>query len=235
MAEISGLKTLKQVVEELIFTGDKSMTDYARYLQLAIRGFKDSRLFHLKGFTKVLKCAVSDIKTITLPDDYLSFISVVVPINGQYWSLTEKESLVFSQSGVALDTDDGEGVDVSDGYSVSYGDVGGVNNMGYVKLDENNNRIIVNSLEATRTDVFLIYISTGINEAGTDTYVPDAIVPMLHFYILYKDALMHESPRAKELKAEYECELDKVRYLQMDSIQTIRDVLCSSFTSTPTR
>lgn len=234
MAELSGLKTLKQVVEELIFTGEKSMTDYARYLQLAIRGFKDSRLFHLKGFTKVLKCTVSDIKTIALPDDYLSFVSVVVPINGQYWSLTEKESLVFSQTGGALDSDDGEGVDIEDGYMVSYGDVGGVNNMGYIKLDENNNRIIVNSLEATRTEVFLIYVSTGINEAGTDTYVPDAIVPMLHFYILYKDALLHDR-NAENLKREYESELDKVRYLQMDSIQTIRDVLYSSFTSTPTR
>lgn len=234
MAEISGLKTLKQVVEELIFTGEKSMTDYTRYLQMAIRGFKDARLFHLKGFTKVLKTAVSAINTIPLPADYLSFISVVVPINGEYWSLTERESLVFSQTAAPLDTDDGEGVDVDDGYMVSYGDVGGINNQGYIKLDENNNRIIVNSLEADRTHVFLIYVSTGIEEAGTDTYVPDAIVPMLHFYILYKDALLHEKP-SKLLKDEYESELDKVRYLQMDSIQTIRDVLYSTFTSTPTR
>ncbi len=234
MAEISGLKTLKQVVEELIFTGDKSESDYFRYLQMAIRGFKDARLFHLKGFTKVLKIAVSAINTIALPDDYLSFISVVVPINGEYWTLTEKESLVFSQDVAPLDTDDGEGVEVSDSYMGSYGDVGGINNQGYIKLDENNNRIIVNSLEADREDVFLIYVSTGINKAGTDTYVPDAIVPMLHFYILYKDALLHERP-AENLKREYESELDKVRYLQMDSIQAIRDVLYSTFTSVPTR
>ncbi len=234
MAEISGLKTLKQVVEELILVGDKSMTDYARYLQLAIRGFKDSRLFHLKGFTKVLKITVSAINTIPLPDDYLSFISVVVPMNGEYWSLTEKESIVFSQTAAPLDADDGEGVDVSDGYWGTYGDVGGINNQGYIKLDENNNRIIVNSLEADREDVFLIYVSTGINQAGTDTYVPDAIVPMLHFYILYKDALLHERP-AENLKREYETELDKVRYLQMDSIEAIRDVLYSTFTSVPTR
>ena len=234
MAEISGLKTLKQVVEELIFTGDKSMTDYTRYLQLAIRGFKDAKLFHLKGFATVKKLAVSAIDTIALPDDYLSFVSVVVPLNGQYWSLTEKESLVFSQDAAPLDADDGEGVDIEDGYMGTYGDVGGVNNMGYIKLDENNNRVIVNSLPATTTHVFLIYVSTGINEAGTDTYVPDTIVPMLHFYILYKDALLHERP-AENLKREYETELDKVRYLQMDSIQAIRDVLYSTFTSVPTR
>ena len=234
MEEISGLKTLKQVVEELIFVGEKSESDYFRYLQMAIRGFKDARLFHLKGFTKVLKCTVSDINTIALPDDYLSFVSVVIPIKGEYWSLTEKESLVFSQSGLALDSDDGEGVAVADDYFPHYGAKGGINNEGYIKLDEANNRIVVNSLSSGRTEVFLIYVSTGINEAGTDTYVPDAIVPMLHFYILYKDALLHER-NAESLKREYETELDKVRYLQMDSMQTIRDVLYSTFTSAPTR
>ena len=234
MAEITGLKTLKQVVEEALFLTENSEGNYFRYLQHVIRGFKDARLFHLKGFTKVTKLTVSDINTIALPSDYLSFIAVVVPLQGEYWSLTEKETLVFSQSGASLDADDEEGEDVNDSYSMHYGATGAKNRQGYIKLDENNSRIIVNSLIADRTEVFLIYVSTGVNEAGTDTYVPDAIVPMLMFYVLYKDAMMHNRPY-EHLRDEYYRELDKVRYLQMPSFEAIRDAIYEVTTSAPQR
>lgn len=234
MAEISGLKTLKQVVEELLFISGRSKADYFRYLQLVIRGFKDAKMLHLKGFTKVAKLTVSDIKTIDIPQDYLSFVSVVVPIQGEYWMLTEKDSLVFSQDVAPLDTDDQEGEDVNDSYSITYGATGGKNKQGYIKLDEVENRIIINSLPVGKTEVFLIYVSSGINEAGTDTYIPDAIVPMLHFYAMYKDAIYKNQPY-EHLRDEYYRELDKVRYLQMPSLDAMRDALYEVFTPTPTR
>ncbi|MHC4634872.1 MAG: hypothetical protein ACYSYU_06640, partial [Planctomycetota bacterium] len=230
MAEISGLKTLKQATEELIFVGDKPESNYFRYLQLMIRGFKEAKMFHLKGFTKVAKLTVSDIKTIDLPTDYLSFVSVVVPISGEYWSLTEKETLVFSQSGSSLVEDDEEGEDINDAYSITYGATGGKNKQGYIKLDEVNNRIIINSLAVGKTEVFLIYVSSGVNAAGTDTYIPDAIVPMLHFYVLYKEAIYNDKPY-EHLRDEYYRELDKVRYLQMPSLEAMRDALYEVFTS----
>jgi hypothetical protein len=222
MAEISGLKTLRQAAEELIFVGEKSEGDYFRYLQLIIRGFKDSKLFHLKGFTKVAKLTVSDIKTIDLPDDYLSFVAVVVPLQGEYWGLTEKETLVFSQSGTTLDADDEEGEDINDSYSITYGATGGKNKQGYIKLDEANSRIIINSLAVGKTEVFLIYVSSGINEAGTDTYIPDAIA-------------IYKNQPYEHLRDEYYRELDKVRYLQMPSLEAMRDALYEVFTPTPQR
>ena len=234
MAEISGLKTLKQATEELIFSSGASAENYFRYKQHIIRGFKEAKMLHLKGFTTVAKLTVTDIKTIDLPDDYLSFVSVVVPLQGEYWSLTEKETLVYSQSGASLDTDDEEGEDINDSYSLSYGATGGKNKQGYIKLDEINNRIIINSLEVGKTEVFLIYVSSGVNAAGTDTYIPDNIIPMLHFYALYKEAIYHNKPY-EHFKKEYEGELDKVRYLQMPSFDAIRDSLYSVFTSVPTR
>jgi len=234
MAEISGLKTLKQVAEELMLVSDRPESDYFRYLQLIIRGFREAKIYHLKGFAKVAKLTVSDIKTIDLPTDYMSFIAVVVPISGEYWTLTEKDTLVFSQSGASLDADDEEGEDIEDGYSITYGATGGINKQGYIKLDEVNNRVIINSLEAGKTEVFLIYYSSGINEAGTDTYVPDVIVPMLHFYVLYKDAIYNDRPY-EHLRDEYYRELDKVRYLQMPSLDAMRDALYEVYTSTPQR
>ena len=234
MAELSGLKTLKQVVEELLFISERPASSYFKYLQLVIRGFRDAKLFHLKGFSKVVKLTVTDIKTIDLPNDYLSFIAVVVPIQGQYWTLTEDESLVFSQATTPLDEDDGEGVDIADTSSSTYGAVGGINTQGYVKLDEANGRIIINSLASGKTEVFLIYVSSGVKEAGTETYVPDAIVPMLHFYVLYKDAIYQNKP-FEHLRDEYYRELDKVRYLQMPSLTAIRDAMYKVFTQTPQR
>lgn len=235
MAELSGLKTLRQVTEEAIMMTGNPESNYFRFMQHIIRGFKDARMFHLKGFTKVTKLTVTDIKTIALPDDYMSFIAVVVPLQGIYWWLTEYDALVFSQSGSTLDSDDEEGEDINDAYTIAYGATGGINKQGYVKLDEANNRIVVNSLNASRTEVFLLYVSSGINEAGTDTYVPDAIVPMLIAYALYKDALYHGDRKYMDFRDEYYRELDKVRYLQMPSIQTMRDALYSVFTSTPQR
>ena len=234
MAEISGLKTLKQVVEELIQSSERSESDYFRFLQHTIRGFKEAKMIHLNGFTKIAKLTVTDIKTVDLPADYMSFVAVVVPISGTYWVLTEKEELVYSQTGAALDADDEEGVDVNDAYTITYGARGGINKQGYIKLDEVNNRIIINKIEADKTEVMLIYVSTGINESGTDTYVPDRIVPMLHFYTLYKDALYHSKP-FEHFKKEYESELDKVRYIESPSFDAFRDALYSTYTSTPQR
>jgi len=233
MAEISGLKTLKQVVDELLFSTERSESNYFRFLQLAIRGFRDANLFHLKGFTKVAKLTVTDIDTIDLPDDYISFIAAVVPVNGEYWTLTEKETLVYSQV-TTLDTDYEEGEDVVDTYTITYGATGGINKEGYVKLDEKNNRIIVNSLDSDRTEVLLIYVSSGVNEAGTDTYVPDRVVPMMQFFILYKDALFHNLP-FEHFRDEYYREVDKVRHLEAPSFDAFRDTLYSVFTSTPQR
>jgi hypothetical protein len=234
MAEISGLKTLKQVVQELIFSSGRSEADYFKFLQFAIRGFKEAKMLHMNGFTKIAKLTVTDINTIALPDDYMSFIRVVIPINGEYWSLTEKETLVYSQTGSVLDTDDGEGEEINDSYAITYGDVGGKNTHGYIKLDEVNDRIIVNKLDADRTEVMLIYVSTGINEKGTDTYVPDRIVRMLHMYILYSDHLYKNQPYEHYLK-EYEREVDKVKFLEAPSFDAFRDALYEVFTSTPQR
>lgn len=209
-------------------------SDYFRFMQLVIRGFKDARMYHLKGFTKVAKLTVSDIKTIAIPGDYISFVAVVVPLQGEYWTLTEKDTLVFSQVGSTLVADDEEGEDINDSYTINYGATGGINRQGYIKLEEAENRIVINSLAASRTEVFLIYVSSGINEAGADTYLPDAIVPMLIPYVLWKNAL-YRGERYADFQEDYYRELDKVRYLQMPSIDVLLDSLYEVFTQTPQR
>jgi len=236
MAELSGIKTLPDMVEEYLFLSKKPMDEYRRYQQLAINGFKEAKLFHLKGFATVTKLTVSAIKTIDIPDDYMSFIAVAVPIQGQYWWLTEKEALVFSQSGVTLDDDDGEGVDVNDSYFYDYQSAGGINTEGYIKIDEANRRIILNKLVSTRTEVFLIYTSTGVN-AGASTYIPERAKNMIFAYINWMDKVFTDEHPAKIQMSEkhYFQEVDKVKYLEAPSLQAFHDALLEVTNPLPQR
>lgn len=235
MAEISGLPTLKQAVDEYMFLSKQPESEYFRLLQLAIYAFKEAKMFHLKGFVSVKKLTVTDIKTIDLPSDYLKFIGVVVPISGQYWMLTEKDALVFSQSGASLNSDDEEGEDIDDGYWDDYRSSGGINRQGYIKLDEANNRVIVNSLTTGRTEVMLLYVSTGINEAGTATYIPARTVPMIHAYMRWKQVFYEQGVDDPRLKDAYYSEADKVRSISMPSLQELADGLSETYTQLPTR
>jgi hypothetical protein len=236
MAELDGIKTLPQVVNEYLFLAKKPMDEYFRYQQMAINGFKEAKLFHLKGFMTVAKLTVSSIKTIDLPDDYMSFVAVGVPIQGQYWWLTEKDSLVFSQTGSTLDEDDGEGVDIKDAYYFDYQSSGGINREGYLQIDEANRRIILNKLQSSRTEVFLLYVSTGVN-AGAVTYVPERAKNMIHAYMSYMDKLYTEQHPGltAQAKDHYFGEVDKIKYLEAPSITAIKDALYEVTNQLPDR
>ena len=236
MAELSGIKSIPDMVEEYLLLSKKPMDEYIRYQQLLINGFKEAKLFHLKGFPKVSKLTVSSINTIDLPDDYMSFVAVVVPLQGQYWALTEKNAIVFSQTGSTLDEDDGEGVDISDAYLFDYQSAGGVNREGYIRMDERNRRIVLNKLQNSRTEVFLIYNSTGVN-AGATTYIPERVKNMLFAYINWMDKVWTDQhPVAIKTSMDiYYGEVDKVKYLEAPSLQAFRDALWSVTNPLPQR
>lgn len=228
MAELDGIKSIPDMVEEYLVLSKKPLDEYTRYQQLLINGFKEAKLFHLKGFYKVAKMTVSSINTIDLSTltDYMSFIGIAVPIQGEYWLLTEKGAMVFSQSGASLDSDDGEDEEISDAYYFDYQSAGGINKEGYFKLDEANRRIILNKLDSSRTEVFLLYISTGVN-AGATTYIPERVKSMLFAYISWMDKVFTDAhPVAIQVARDhYYGEVDKVRYLEGPSLQEFRDAL----------
>ena len=236
MAELSGLKTLRQVVEEYMFLHKVPEEEYIRCLQLTIDGLKKIKLFHLRGFATVLKLTVSAIKTIDLPDDYLSFIAVAIPINGEYWFLTSKGKMVFSQDALPLDTDDGEGVDIPDGYYPDYQSSGGINREGYYMIDEKNRRIVLNSLQSTSTEVFLLYYSTGINASGTETYVPERAKWAVEAYVDWQYSMGDRDYKAASfLEDQYNKRVDELRYLEMPRLYELRDALYEVMNPLPQR
>jgi len=236
MAELSGLKTIEEVAKHYMFMHKMPEEELIRCLQLTIDGLKKIKLFHLRGFETVVKLTVSAIKTIDLPDDYLNFIAVAIPVDGEYWFLTSKGRMVFSQDALPLDTDDGEGVDIPDGYYSDYQSSGGINREGYYKIDEKNRRIVLNSLQSTSTEVFLLYYSTGINAAGTATYVPDRAREAVLAYIDFGYAMGEKDYRAASfLEDQYNKRVDELRYLEMPRLSELRDALYEVMNPLPQR
>ena len=225
MAETSGLKTLKQVVEEFLLLSKRPKDEYFRFFQFAINGLRQLRVLHMKGTAKWDKLTLSANGTIAMPDDYVSFIGVVVPIAGQFWYLTEKEQLVITTTGGVIDPDEGEGVNIRDGSYGGYPDSGGRNREGYFKIDEPNRRIWINSTD--RTEVTLLYMSSGVNLSGTDTYVPVRAVDALHKYILNEDAIFTNPNMAPFYALEKTKAIDILKYIEGPSAMEFKDVLYS--------
>ena len=233
MAETSGLKTLDQVVEEFLFKTKKPKDEYFRFYQFAIDGIRKMRMLHMKGVTKWARLNISALGTIAMPSDYVSFIGVVVPISGQFWYLTEKNNIVITTTGGALDSDEGEGVDISDSYYMGYPATGGINREGYFKIDEPNRRIWINS--ADRTDVVLLYNSSGVNLTGA-TYVPQRAVEALHTFMLNKDAMYTgDANMASFYALELSKAIDELKYVEAPSAMEFRDVLYSIMNPLPQR
>lgn len=202
---LSGYTTLKEVaLNAILGMGRKGNTQfYFPFVQYAIRGYKKLNLFHLP-MPKVAYLAMSDINTVQLPDDYLSFYSIGVPYKGRLWTFTKDQSLVSPDSEDCgegeLTTAGGEDIVKGDtGTLTGYGLAGGVNEY-YFKLDLPNNRIIINGLTA-RT-LTLVYISTGIS-MSEETFIPkiaeEALIAFIHW-----QRLQYDDEASMALKKDYE-------------------------------
>jgi len=233
MAETNGLKSLEQVVNEFLFKTKRAKDEYFRFFQFAIDGVRHMRMLHMKGVGKWVKLNLNANGTIAMPDDYVSFIGVVVPIAGQFWYLTEKENLVITTTGGVIDPDEGEGVDINDSYSGGYAGSGGVNLEGYFKIDERYRRIWINSTD--RTKVILLYNSSGVNLTGT-TYVPQRAVEPIHTFMLTKDAMFTgDAKMASYYALELTKAIDILKYVEAPSAIEFRDVLYSIMNQLPQR
>ena len=223
MAETSGVKTLNRVVDEFLLKTGRDKDNYFKYEQFAIDAMRDMRMLYLRGVVKWAKLTISALKTISFPSDYVSFVGVCVPINGQFWFLTEKQNLVITTTGATLDATAGEGVDITDEFLIGYPASGGVNSEGYYKIDERNRRIFINSCDSDT--VVLLYNSSGVNTSG-DTYIPVRAVDAIEAYILYKDAIYSADFNKSALyERNYFNAVDKLKYIESPTLYELRDAL----------
>ena len=71
-----GIVSLEYVVHLVLMDiGDDSLRDYKKFLQYAILGFQDLNIY-VSQSVKVAYLPISDIKTVDLPDDYITYTKI---------------------------------------------------------------------------------------------------------------------------------------------------------------
>jgi hypothetical protein len=201
---------------------------------------RDLKLFTVKG-ERVVRLQMDAINCIQIPQDYLSFMWLGVPIHGRIWTFTEDNGIIIPQTLTngteTLNNTKGEGysrvegkfnADGSrNGYSKGIYNTTGGKNSYYFKFDLENRRIILDTI--VRTEVTLCYKSNGISASG-QTLVP----------VIYEEAIMafqkwHYNEGIKNMswaqsgKNEYLEECAKLKFLESPSLEVLYDVIRSSW------
>ena len=134
------------------------------------------------------KVSISALGIIEMPDDMIGFNGLFIPLSGELWAFTEKDTIVNTTTTTLAvegqDSDFGEGVAITDPKTDTYGGVGGVNDY-YYTIDWGARRIFCEGI--TSDTVLLRYTTSGITASGT-TYIPEFITPMLDAYMLWKSS-----------------------------------------------
>ena len=234
MSDSKGVITLKDIVLNVQndIGPQADAGNYFRFLQFAIRGMKKLRLFDL-NIVNTARLDMSDINTVTLPDDYVNFCALGVPYKGRMWTFTKEGKMISPSSESCgkevLDSDKGEGIDISDGYNVSGYGVPGGGNLYYMNIELKNNRIVLSGFN--RTTVILKYISTGVS-MNDETYIPriaeEALIAWVHWKRLQYD---RKSSRVDKYSAKvdyYEAVKD-LRDVQSPTLDEIYDAIYETF------
>lgn len=230
MGEISGLITLGQFVNNMLFKMNKPNDEYLRYFKIASDGLRHLSMHKLGYLTHTKLVVDTDTNTINFPDDYVGYVSLNVPSAGRGWSFTRDDSITPTTStdingDEYLDTDDGEGVNLGQEVSYSgYGARGGINDY-YFSVDHKKRRFIISGLSADF--VVLTYISTGIN-ATTETYVPLSVEEALEYYVRWKDAEYKDEQTQMLKKQLFDEAQRRLVKFNAPSLQEIKDAIYRS-------
>lgn len=179
--------SLDRVVSRFMLKYKRPTEDAVIYTEHCANCLRDYYLYDATNVTST-KIAISALGIIEMPDDMIGFNGLFIPLGGELWSFTPKDTIVnttTSTGGVeGQDEDFGEGVAITDPKTDTYGGVGGVNDY-YYTIDWGARRIFCEGI--TSDTVLLRYTSSGI-EVNASTSVPEFITPMLDAYMLWKSS-----------------------------------------------
>jgi len=232
MSDTAGVTKIEDVVDRFVYMYRAPMDDWNLYLEHACAFWRQMRVHHGGGF-KEEKVAVDADGFITMPTDLLDLIDIYLPKDGGKRFFTRNDNIVPTLTDGSFDESYGEGADVTDARTTSYGAVGGVNDYYYLPIWENR-EILVKGV--TSANVTLIYKSSGIVVDST-TYVPalaeDVIVAKLKKELAYIEgrAIGEQQLREQEFKEA----LAMFRKTQMPSLNEVKDAFRSVTTQAPTR
>jgi hypothetical protein len=234
-----GLQTLKEVVQKALAQARKPRSYFTPFLEQAIDGYRQLRLHHVQEGKTWAKLTVGTLDTAYFPPDFEDFIGLYVPISGELFPLTRKDSIITttSLSGVieVLDATKGEGVDVNNPVNSGLYAKGGINMEGYYAIEWDKRRFHFRNL--TVTEVILMYKTSG-TMIGSTTWIPNRYIPALIAYLVYEyyklDNKIPESHVARYL-SQYNTEIIKLADLESPSLDEYMDAIRSTYYGTPRR
>jgi len=234
------LITLDQVVSRFMLKYELLPERAVSLTEHAANCLRDYYLYDAPDL-QISKLSVNTLSTnvgyVTMPDDMIGFNGIAVPMDGEWWHFTQKDSIVNTTTttlGIeSVDTAFGEGEGITDPKNDTYGGVGGVNDY-YYKVDWDARRIYTEGI-STGT-VAVMYTSSGVTASGT-TYLPEFITPMLDAYLLWKLSIMNGDVRSEQLREKsFEKSELKVRgFINSMTYSEWSDLFASLTTQSPQR
>lgn len=233
----AALLSIDEIVGRFLLKFKRSTEDAVIYTEHLCNLVRDYRV-HDSNQVVTEKIAISALGIIEMPDDMLSFVDLLYPLNGQYISFTEMSTLVNTTTFTGLvegqDDDMGEGVAILHPEDVGYGARGAINDYNYV-IDWEARRIFCEGIISDT--VVLRYVSSGIETTGATT-VSDIITPMADAYLLWKSSFwIPDLVREREsLKRDYtEARLELRNTINAKSYDEWRDILLGLSSQAPQR
>ena len=181
------LVSIETIVNDFLLGYKKTTEDYYTYLLHACHCYRDFRLYD-SDQVEITKVTFTTNRWLDMPLDMQTFVDLCIPINGAWWSFTERREIVNTTTFTGLvegrDSTFGEGADLEEPRTTGYSAHGGINDYNYT-LDWEARRIFIEGI-SSGTGV-LLYTSSGIEVSGT-TQIPDKITPLIHNYLLWKES-----------------------------------------------
>jgi len=196
---IQGIVSVNYVTNSILNRmRDYSYRHFMYIAQLVIEGYTQLALWHLDT-VEVVYLRMSAAKTVDLPNDYVDYVKIGIPINGKLRVLTHKENVLlprtFSDGAEVGNADDenadGGAIFFTDHFREKqfvaglYGLPGGLDNA-YYRIDREERKIVFSGT-IERGEVVLEYVSSGIKLSG-QTNIPREAVPALQTYVWWQMA-----------------------------------------------
>jgi hypothetical protein len=181
----TAITEIGKIVDKYLFKFSLPQDDCFLYLQHACDCVRDINLRHSNNVVTI-KIAINSLGIIEMPTDMVGFCNLFMPINGEWWSFTNKPRKVTTTTDTlgieGQNSAMGEGEDVHDTRYLGLGASGGVNTY-YRTIDWTTRRITCDGIKSDTA--VLTYTSSGLQVNGS-TYVPQQCEPVIDAYINWK-------------------------------------------------
>jgi len=202
--------TLQSIVADAMSDQDRSMSSFMKYLQWAIRGYRDLNINYSMSIKTHMAYPTSK-NTINLPDDYVSYNRIGLVRNGKIYTLSQNSEIVLP-----MDFVDGQEVvnqGMTDSTNPGYFRWTQVPqetfNIGFYREDVENHRIILQG-SLTGEKVIVEYVSNGLSSTHP-VYVPDyAREPLIAYLHWQRELGIDNYTAARERERIYNDAVDKM-------------------------